>query len=136
MSPDLLVNPKSCPQNIQCVPPIRCPAHLWMLESERPAVCQLGDSSKGYCCTTGQNHTTVGYLKKYFTNYEKYELVDTNSIVEEAKSRFAALNYGTDHHISRREATFQHNLISGPGDILTQNEGIQDVIASQVFHDQ
>lgn len=137
MSPALLVQPKSCPQNVQCVPPIRCPAHLSMLESEQPVVCSLGDGSNGYCCTTGQNHTTAGYLKKYFNNnYEKYELVDANEIYEEAQNKFKALSMGKDHHMSRREATFQHNLVSGPGDVRHQNRGIQDVIASQVFRDR
>lgn len=137
MSPVLLLTePISCPEDVNCVPPIQCPAHLWMLESERPTVCALKDGSPGYCCTTGQNHTTPAYLKKYFQKQAKYDIVDVNSIYEEAEQQLNALSLGSTHHKSRRDASFHHSLLAGSHDPARQARGIQDVIASKIFHDR
>lgn len=138
MSPALLTEPKSCPVDVECVPPIRCPAIDRMLETEIPAVCLLADGSRGYCCTTGQNHTTPAYLRQHFSDYDRYDVVDSDvdDIMFEAEKKFSELNLGSGHRISRREATFHHGLLSGPGDVEHQNRGIQDVIASRIFSDR
>lgn len=142
-----MVEPKACPKGIECVPAIRCPAHLNMLDSERPVVCSLNGIPRGLCCKTGQNHTTDGYLGRMRGTKVVHRVArDTRwsqpivdeSIRDEADFIFSRLNNGPSHVQGHDPASFHHQFIPPPSqhELEWQRQGVHHAIASKVFKER
>lgn len=148
VAPDLLGQPKSCPSDIKCVPPIQCPAHLKMIDSERPVVCSLYGDYKGFCCLTGQNHTTESYVKELESKRKQRRSVrdtrwsqpiDLVAIRDEANVHFHQLNTRTSRALANNHASFHHSFSSSglsPFDLENQNLGVQHAIASRIARER
>lgn len=148
VSPELFDEPKSCPTGIRCVPPIQCPAHLKMIESERPVVCSLHRDYKGFCCMTGQNHTTELYLKHLESAKKQRRSIrdtrwsqpfDAVVIRDEANFHFHQLNARPSRALTNNHAAFHHSFSSSglsPLDLDNQNLGVQHAIASRIARER
>lgn len=139
VTPSILKKCDDCPNNIRCVPPIQCPAHVRLAAHEKPQVCDLPGGKYGYCCVTGQNHT-------YKSNKERFAFHDGLhfSIVEEGRKKYSNMmsHHSSSQHVSRDRPDFIHNMVfhSSPHENMQNfhmsNSAVEEVVTTQVFQEK
>lgn len=139
VTPSILKKCDECPNQIRCVPPIQCPAHVRLSKDKKPQTCDLPGEKFGYCCLTGQNHTQKS-KKERFAFHEGIHF----SIIAEGRKKFANImsHHSFSQDVSRDRPEFIHNFVfhSNPEESLQNyqisNSAVEEVITTQVFQEK
>ncbi|XP_055377665.1 chorion peroxidase isoform X2 [Condylostylus longicornis] len=133
---------KICPKNLRCVPQIQCPAHVLMKPEEKPLKCNLPFGKHGFCCTTGQSHTSFNNSR---IKREIYNL-NYNSLnyIKEARSRIADMMASTSQTakvIVGHPGYYHGFMFNQPEENLEEmiaqsNLAIEQVVATQVLKEK
>ncbi|XP_017471463.1 PREDICTED: chorion peroxidase [Rhagoletis zephyria] len=133
---NLLIKCDTCPENVACVPQIQCPAHVRMMDHEKPQICDLPGGSYGYCCVTGQNHTAI----RPGIERTPFAAVLPMSVVEESRQKFEQLMKNVAKLPVRRgqpeflhSITFHSNSFDDKHNFHLSNSAVQQIIAGQLI---